>query len=165
MTSKPLTVTRQIDAPPSLICKAWTDEASLKQWFGPAGCPISQSSMDFKEGGHYHYGMKVPTGQTMWGRWDFVEIVPEQKLVMLTAFSAEDPQQTTRHPLVPTWPLHTKSTSLFEAKDGGTLLSITWEPHEASAMEIATFNASHDAMKAGWESTFKQLEAFAAQHK
>ncbi len=165
MSAKPMTLTRQIDAPIGLIWKAWTDEDSLKQWFGPAGFPITKSAMDFKVGGYYHYGMSVPTGQTMWGRWDFTEIVPEEKLVMLTAFSAEDRTQNTRHPMVPTWPLHTKSTTTFEEKDGGTLLNITWVPFEANAMEVATFDQSHAAMKAGWEGTFKQLEVFAAKNK
>lgn len=165
MSNKPFILSRQIDAPVSLIWKAWTDEASLKEWFGPAGCPIVQSRMDFREGGMYHYGMKVPTGQIMWGRWDFVEIVPEKRLVTLCAFSSEDPQDNTRHPLAPTWPLFTQAVTTVEEKDGGTLLTITSTVHNANAMESATFDNSHDAMRMGWEGTFKQLEAFAAQHK
>lgn len=163
--AKSFTLSRSFDAPLDALWQAWSNEAALTSWIAPQGCTITKSTMDFSEGGLFHYGLRLPNGLGMWGRWDFLEIAPKKRLVFLSAFSAEDASQTTRNPLAPTWPLHIHTAIEFSEKDGQTELVFTWAPHEASTIEIATFDNSHDAIRMVWEATFKQLEAFAAQHK
>lgn len=161
MSTKSFSLTRSFDAPLDILWQAWSDEAALTSWIAPQGCPIVKSEMEFSEGGLFHYGMRLPTGMSMWGRWDYLEIAPKKRLVFLSAFSAEDASQTTRNPLAPTWPLHIHTSIEFSEKDGKAELVFTWTPHEASAMEIVTFDNSHEPIRMVWEATFKQLDAFA----
>lgn len=42
------TMTRIFDAPVDKVWSAWTDEQSLKKWFGPKGCPIKIAKLDFR---------------------------------------------------------------------------------------------------------------------
>lgn len=49
----------------------------MRQWWGPNGFKVLASKMDLRPGGAYHYGMKTPNGQSMWGKFLYREIVPK----------------------------------------------------------------------------------------
>ena len=95
----------------------------------------------------------------MWGRWVFREITPPERLVLIQSFSDAE-GGITRHPMAPVWPLETLATTMLSEYDGKTLLTLTWQPFNATDEEIATFNASHDSMNGGWEGTFRQFETY-----
>lgn len=157
--SKDFILTRELDAPRELVWAAWTEEARLREWFGPKGTTMPACKMDFRPGGTFHYAMRMPNGQDMWGKWTFREIVAPEKLVLVSSFSDAD-GGITRHPMAANWPLETLSTTTFEEKDGKTLLTIRWSPHNATDVERQTFDASHDGMKMGWAGTMEQLIAY-----
>ena len=69
-----------------------------------------------------------------------------------------------RNPWNASWPLHTLSTTTFTAQDGGTLLTIQWEPFEADEPERATFLAGHASMNPGWSSVLDRLEEYLSRH-
>ncbi|MFY7962554.1 MAG: SRPBCC family protein, partial [Elsteraceae bacterium] len=103
-------IDRRFAAPPEKVFKAWTDPEDLKRWFAPAGMSMSRAKMDLRPGGGFHYALRAPTGFEMWGMWAFEEILAPEKLVLIQHFS--DPEGgVTRHPLSPTWPLRTRSTT------------------------------------------------------
>ena len=108
--SKDFVTTRVFDAPRDLVWKAWTDPERLKEWFGPKGVTIPVCRMDLRPGGTFHYAMRMPNGQDMWGKWTFVEVVAPEKLVLISSFSDEK-GGITRHPMSPNWPLASPCTS------------------------------------------------------
>lgn len=160
--SPEFTISRTFDAPRDLVWRAWTDPEHLLRWFGPPGCRISIAKMDLRPGGVFHYGMHVPDGSTMWGKWTFVEIDAPRRLVVIVSFSDEDGGITT-HPMSPTWPRETLSRTTFEERDGRTTITLRWSAYRASDEEQATFDAGHDSMRGGWGGTMDQLEAYLAQ--
>lgn len=162
MSSGDFLITRTFNAPRALVWKAWTDRDSLMQWFGPKGMKMVRADLDFRVGGTFLYGLKQPDGETMWGKWVFREIVPEEKLVLISSFSDEN-GGVTRHPMAPTWPAQTLSTTTFTEQDGKTTITLRWTPYNASADEIALFAASHASMNGGWTGTMEQLEDFLGQ--
>ena len=99
-------ISRVFDAPRDLVWKALTEPERMKQWWGPKGFTVTASNMDFRVGGTYHYGMKSPTGEPMWGKFRYLEVVPPQRMVMINSFS-DEAGGITRHPMAPTWPLLT----------------------------------------------------------
>jgi uncharacterized protein YndB with AHSA1/START domain len=106
----------------------------------------------------------MPDGHEMWGLWQFREIARPERLVTLNSFS-DAAGGLTRHPMAPDWPSYTLSTLSFLEHAGftrGTTLELRWEPYEATAAEIATFNAAHAGMEQGWGGTMAQLEAWLA---
>lgn len=82
-----LTVTRDFAAPRRLVWDCHTQPALLDRWFAPKPLTARTASMDFREGGHWHFAMVMPDGQEFWSRQDYVEIHPISSYVSLDAFS------------------------------------------------------------------------------
>lgn len=160
--TKDFVTSRTFDAPRDLVWQAWTDPERLKEWFGPKGVTIPVCKMDLRPGGVCHYAMRMPNGQDMWGKWTYREILAPEKLVLINSFSDAE-GGITRHPMSPTWPLETLSTTTFTEADGKTTLSLRWSPHDATDAERETFNSSHESMKMGWGGTMEQLTAYLAK--
>ncbi len=158
MTSKPFTLTRTFDAPRQLVWDVFTKAEHLKHWMGPTG-QLSHATVDLKPGGVFHYGMAMPNGDVMWGKWTFKEIDPPKKLVVVVAFSDEK-LGLTRHPMAPAWPLETISTTTLVENAGKTTITLEWRAYNATPEEQAAFDASHDSMTAGWGGTMNALDAY-----
>jgi uncharacterized protein YndB with AHSA1/START domain len=152
-------IRREFDAPLDRVWRAWTEAERLAKWWGPKDFDIVTLKLDLRPGGACHYLLRSPDGQDMWGRLSFSEIVPEQRLVFIVAFSDEAGGMT-RHPLHEGWPLQILSTVNFAERDGKTVVTVRWVPYEATESEREIFEAGKDSMQAGWTGTFDRLEAY-----
>jgi uncharacterized protein YndB with AHSA1/START domain len=163
--ANPFVLTRHFKAPRAVLWQAWTDPQHLAAWMGPAGSTTLAAHMDLRVGGRYHYGMRTADGTEMWGLCEYREIIAPGRLVYVQSFS--DPQGgLTRHPLAATWPLRMLTTVTLLEHAGmsrGTALELRWEPIQASADEIATFNGAHAGMEQGWGGSMAKLEAWLAR--
>jgi uncharacterized protein YndB with AHSA1/START domain len=157
-------ISRTFDAPRELVWKAHTEREHLMRWFGPKGFTMSVATLDLRPGGVFHYCMRSPDGQEMWGKWTFREIVAPEKLVVVVSFS-DAAGGITRHPMSPTWPLETLGTTTFAEHDDKTTLSVRWSALNATEIERKTFAESHDNMRMGWGGTFDQLADYLVQAK
>ncbi|WP_315823310.1 SRPBCC family protein [Paraflavitalea speifideaquila] len=84
LAKKQIIVVRELDAPIDQVWKAWTDSTLLDQWWAPRPWKANTRSMDFREGGAWHYNMEGPDGSIHWCRVDF------QKIVTHKSFSSQD---------------------------------------------------------------------------
>ena len=155
-------ISRVFDAPRELVWKAFTEPQRMKEWWGPKGVTITKSEMDLRPGGSYHYAMRTPDGNTMWGKFVYREITPPSRMVLVSSFSDET-GGVTRHPMAPTWPLEMLSTFSFEEEGGKTRFTVRWSPLNASEEERATFIAGHASMQQGWGGTLDKLAAYLAK--
>ena len=163
--AKDFVISRIFDAPRELLWECFTEPERMRQWWGPKGCSVVSAKMDRRPGGTYHYGMRVPNGQVMWGKFVYREIKAPERLVWVNSFS-DEAGGITRHPLSATWPLEMLTTVTFENEPGGkTKVTIRWSPLNASDEERATFDAGHASMQQGWSGTFEQLAAYLASAK
>jgi uncharacterized protein YndB with AHSA1/START domain len=160
-TTEPFVLERTFDAPRARVWQAWTEPDRLKQWFSPKGFTVIAAKMDFRVGGTYHYGMRTPQGQEMWGKWTFREIKAPERLVLVDSFS-DAAGGITRHPMSPTWPPQMLSTMIFKDLGAKTALRLEWLPFEATPEELATFDAGRPSMTQGWAGTMEQLVAHLA---
>lgn len=158
---QPFIISRTFAAPRQRVWRAWTDAAELKRWFGPKGCTLPICNLDLRPGGTCHYCMRTPDGHEMWGKWTFREITPPERLVLISSFS-DAAGGITRHPMSPTWPQETLSTTTFSEQDGKTTLEIRWQVWNGTAEEHQTFDAAHAGMQQGWGGTMDQLTAYLA---
>ncbi len=155
-------ISRVFDAPRGLVWEALTVPDRMRHWWGPKGLTVAAAKMDLRPGGSYHYGMRTPDGQTMWGKFVYREIVAPERLVFVNSFS-DEAGGLTRHPMSPTWPLELLSTfTLDEPLTGQTGLTIRWSPLNATEEERKTFDSSHESMRQGWGGTLYQLAAYLA---
>src|ERR1041385_5891846 len=119
--TRPFVIRRTFNAPRALVWDAWTDLAHLKQWFSPSGMHMSEATMDFRPGGSFHYQITSPDGLEMWGKWEFLDIVAPEKIVLLQSFSNAE-GGLGRHPLAPTWPQRMLATTTLKEENGKTVL-------------------------------------------
>ena len=160
--TKPFIISRIFDAPRALVWKAWADADTLMKWFGPKGCTITHAKLDLRPGGTFLYGMKMPDGKEMWGKFVYREITAPERIVLVNSFS-DAAGGLTRHPMSPTWPLEMLTTTTFEDMNGKTKLTVRWEPLNATDTERQTFDGARDSMNQGWGGTFDKLTEFLAK--
>jgi uncharacterized protein YndB with AHSA1/START domain len=73
---------RVYDAPRQAVFDAWTDPAALCEWYGPDGFTCTVHDLDVRPGGRAHVDLVAPDGTAHRGRFDYVEVVPGERLVM-----------------------------------------------------------------------------------
>lgn len=160
--SREFTISRVFDAPRDLMWKLNTECEHLKHWWSPKGFTMRVCRIDLRPGGIFHYGLRSPEGQEIWGRILYREIVAPERLVYIVTFSDEN-GAVTRHPMSPSWPLTVLSTTTFTEHKGKTTVTVAWIPYEATAEERASFEAGREDMRQGFTGTFDQLDAYLAK--
>ena len=71
-----ITVRREFAADRQTVWNCYTRAELLNRWFAPKPFTTKTKSMDFKEGGHWHYAMVDPDGTEYWGWTDYTRISP-----------------------------------------------------------------------------------------
>ena len=139
-----LVITREFDAPRSLVFKAWTDPEHMVHWFGPRGFKSTVLKNDLRPGGAYRIHMLGPDGDH-WTQGVYREVVPPERLVMVGSWADAHGN--------PTRP-ETTLTLLFEDHGGKTKLTL----HNA-VFESVT---ARDAHQSGWNSSLDCLAEYLA---
>jgi uncharacterized protein YndB with AHSA1/START domain len=155
------TYSRTFAAPSDLVWKAHTEAERLKHWWGPKGFTMLTCTVDLRPGGLFHYGMRSPDGNEMWGKWVYREIVVPELLSCVVSFS-DKAGGITRHPWSAEWPLEVFSTLVLTDVKGKTRLDMKGNAINATAAERATFAAGFGSMEQGFNGTLDQLDAYLA---
>jgi uncharacterized protein YndB with AHSA1/START domain len=138
--SSEITITRIYDAPLQAVWDAWTVPEEVGQWWGPRGFTITTHSRDLRTGGHWHYTMHGPDGTDHENTTQYLEVVPQQRMVY------DHGGHRDRPPLF-------RVTALFAERNGRTQLDM--------CMAFATPEIAHDMRgfikKAGGEGTWDRL--------
>lgn len=84
-----LTIKREFAANRQRVWDCHTKSELLNQWFAPKPLTTKTKSMDFREGGHWHYAMVDPSGTEYWGYTEYLTIDPIDNYTTRDAFSDE----------------------------------------------------------------------------
>lgn len=76
-----LQLTQLFPAAKDRVFRAWTEKDALEKWFGPEGLRTTVLELELNEGGRYRFQMAGPEGPPVDVYGQYVEIVPEEKLV------------------------------------------------------------------------------------
>lgn len=82
-----MTIRKEFAAKRQLVWDCHTKRELLDQWFAPKPLTARTQSMDFREGGHWHYVMIDTDGAEYWGRADYQSINPIDGYTLLDGFS------------------------------------------------------------------------------
>ena len=141
------TIERTFDAPKNLVFDMFTKAEHLKNWYGPGNWTILVSNLDLREGGSWHYCMENPKGdRQMWGKFEFHEINPTDKLVYTECMS--DPEGNVMEQMPK---MHT--TLSFEAIGDKTKLINTIEFASIQEFEMS----AKGGMGKGFEQAYDKL--------
>jgi len=144
--NKTIHIKREFDANLELVWKAWTTAELLDQWCAPNPYRTETTTLDFREGGFWHYAIVSPEGKKHWSRYDYKKIEPQKSIVELRAFSDENGMVSPDFP-------RTECTLIFNETDGKTLVTMTEKYGSPEMFEkMAT-----DSHKKGFSSHLKNL--------
>ncbi len=85
--TKTVFITREFDAPLSLVWDAFTKAELLDQWVAPKPWTSKTKYMDFKVGGRRMYAMVSPEGLERWSIQEYTSITPKTNFKMMNAFA------------------------------------------------------------------------------
>lgn len=85
-----LTIKREFAAERQLVWDCYTKQELLDQWFAPKPFITKTKSMDFSNGGHWHYAMVDLDGNHYWGYTSYNNIKPIDSYETTDAFCDEN---------------------------------------------------------------------------
>jgi uncharacterized protein YndB with AHSA1/START domain len=89
MSSHELSITRLIDATPSKVYRCWSEPELMKKWFAPAPYTTPHVELDLRPGGGNMIVMRSPDGQDMPNAGQYLEIVPNKRIVFTDAYTGD----------------------------------------------------------------------------
>ena len=108
-----IVLVRVLDASRDAVFAAWTDADAFCQWFGPDGFTCTVREMDVRPGGRACFDMVSPDGVVDTNRFDYLEVVPGERLVLDHGHDIDDD------------PTRFRVTLTFdEQSDGTTVLTL-----------------------------------------
>jgi len=157
-----LVIKRDFDAPRALVFQAWTEAERLAQWWGPKAFTMGVIKLDVRPGGTFHYSMRTPKGDEMWGKFVYREIVAPERIVFVNCF-ADANGNVVRNPWLDVWPLEILNTLTLTENAGKTTLILRGAPINATEGERQAFVEMQKSMQQGFAGTFDQLDAYLAK--
>jgi uncharacterized protein YndB with AHSA1/START domain len=139
-----LVVSRLIDAPRTMVFKAWTQQEHAARWWGPLGFTIESCRMDATPGGAYRVAMRGPDGIPRTKRGVYREIVEPERLTFTYAW--EDADGNPGHEM--------HITVTFEEQGQHTLLTLRQTGFE----DIA----ERDSHRSGWTGCLERFAEYMA---
>ena len=155
MQTNRLTIRRSFDAPKALVWDCYTKAELLDQWFAPEPLTARTKSMEFREGGHWHFAMIDADGNEYWARFDYEAIDPIDSYRARDAFSDETGAVNTDMP-VSVWDV------TFEDTAPRTVVQIVASYESAEAMKSVRDMGMEDGLKSCLDRLDTLLKARAA---
>jgi uncharacterized protein YndB with AHSA1/START domain len=149
-------MTRVFTANRARMWQAWSTADQLRTWWGPKGCTIEVARFEFRPGGFFHYAMQFAGAATLWGRFNYREIVPRERLVWLNSFANEN-CGIARAPFSEFCPLEIENCVTFTEHAGATTVSLRATPFGAVAEERKFFDDLRPSLEQGYGGTLDQL--------
>lgn len=137
-----LVITRLLDAPRSLVFKAWTEPEHLVRWLGPKDFTASAVRIDLRPGGAWSAVITSPEGKSYGMAGAYQEVAPPERLVFTFAWDEDNAERM----LI---------ALTFREHDGRT--EMTFRQTGFRSVE------SRDSHRDGWNECFDKLPAALAQ--
>lgn len=96
--NKVITVQREFAAELPLVWDAYTKSDLLDRWWAPKPWKAKTKTMDFREGGRWHYSMVGPDGEEHWSLVQYRSIQPQKQFTGRDAFADADGNVNTDMP-------------------------------------------------------------------
>lgn len=81
-------ITREFAAPRHLIYRAWTSPELVKKWWHAKRGTVTQADIDLRVGGRWRWVMVTNEGYEVAFSGEYLEIVPNERLVVTETFEA-----------------------------------------------------------------------------
>jgi uncharacterized protein YndB with AHSA1/START domain len=123
--------------------------------------PVTVLRFDFRQGGKLHYKMEG-NGQTMWGIFNYHDIVKPDLIEFVNSFSDES-GNICKSPFPIDFPLEIFNRMTLVENKRITTVTLSGHPINATPAQEATYYSMIANMSQGFEGTLNQLEAHLAR--
>lgn len=147
-----LTIKREFLAGRQLVWDCYTKSELLDRWFAPKPLTTKTKSMEFREGGHWHYAMVEPNGTEYWGYAEYISILPIDYYTSTDAFSNEKGEINTDLP-------RAKWKVAFSDKGANTLVETVVQYNSLADLEAVVNMGMEQGMKSTLECLDELLES------
>jgi len=147
-----INVERSFDGPVDLVWDAWTNPEILDQWWAPKPYQAVTKSMDFREGGRWHYVMRGPNGEEQWCLFDYDVIKPVEFFSGSDAFCDEHGQPNDTKPKV-------RWEYTFIEKEDETIVSMRLDFKSLEDLETIIKLGFREGFTAGMENLDQYIAA------
>jgi uncharacterized protein YndB with AHSA1/START domain len=86
-SSYTMTITRTFNAPIEKVWAAFTNDESIKHWWGPEGFTAPVANINFYEGGVSLVCMRSPEGFEIHNTWTYEKITPMKSIEFIQHFT------------------------------------------------------------------------------
>jgi uncharacterized protein YndB with AHSA1/START domain len=137
-------ITREFDAPPRLVYRAYTTPELIKRWWAGERGEVTSAEVDLRPGGTWRYVMIANGGFEVAFHGEYKEIIPAERIVTTDVFEGMPDAAAL-------------TTTTFAEKDGRTVLSMLIE-HSSEEHRDAHINSG---MEGGMQESMTKLEQVA----
>ena len=137
-----LSITREFDAPVSLVFGVWSDRKHVLRWWAPQEFTTAQVELDFRVGGAYRVCIASDKRGESWMGGHYVEIVENRRIVF--TFAWEDGRDQPG--------IETLVTVTFEERGGRTRQTL----HQAPFLHAD----GRDRHIGGWNQVFDREQTY-----
>lgn len=134
-------ITREFDARPELVWRAWTTPELVKRWFGGNHGEVLSAEIDLRVGGRWRYVTSAGEGRQAAFHGEYREIVPGERLVSTEVYEGDPDAEAI-------------NTMTLAARDGRTVMTVLIQ-HQNPANRDAVLRAG---MEAGMNAALDKLE-------
>lgn len=145
-TETQIVITREFDAPAHLVYRAWTEPELIERWWSGKRGGVTSVEVDLRVGGRWRYVMVANEGFEVAFHGDFIEIVPNQRIVSTEVFEGAGGDEGA--PVV---------TTTFEDLGGRTLMTQSTECHSKEVRDAII----DSGMEGGMQEAMDALEEVA----
>ena len=85
-TDDQILITREFDAPPELVYRAWTEPGLVRRWWHANRGEMTVCEIDLRVGGRWRYVMITPDGTEVAFNGEYREIAPNERIVQTEVF-------------------------------------------------------------------------------
>ena len=143
-TDEQILITREFDAPPHLVYKAWTTPELVMRWWSGHRGEMTSAEIDLRVGGMWRYVMVAKGGFEVAFHGQYREIVPNERIINTEVYEAMPEGEAI-------------DTVTFATAGGGTMLTLLAElPDKASRDAVI-----ESGMEVGMQEQMELLEEIA----
>lgn len=161
-TTPVFTIQRRFDAPIERVFDAWADPVQLERWSGPTGSQVKVLTGRIASGETMHSLFTAADGAVMHTLVRYHDVDRPERLVYDQSF-ADAAGNIIKAPFFDVWPHVMRTDIRFVADDGGTRITLTWTPVDATPEEEAMFASMMESMTGGWSGSFDRLDEVLAE--
>lgn len=136
-------ITREFDAPPHLVYRAWTTPELIKRWWSAARGAVTVADVDLRVGGMWRWVMVTEDDFEVAFHGEYRELVPNERIVCTEVYEG-----------FPEADAASLNTMVFTEKNGRTAMTILVQ-HNKQEHRDAHINSG---MEAGMQDAMDLLE-------